>query len=204
MISCFKNYPNIVRYLDIPVQHISDKVLKRMNRSIDSSRLIDTLSYLKSEVEGISLRTSLLVGFPGETDEDVEELVDFVKKGYFENLGCFSYSREEGTLAYDYPDQIDENLKEERVKLVMEAQKKVYEQKMKEKIGTVLDVLIEGKNEPDHYEDLVYTGRAYFQAPEVDGLIYVKDGGENKIKEEGIYKVKITENKDYDLIGVFE
>ena len=192
LVTCFKNYPNIVRYLDIPVQHISDRVLSRMNRDINSSKLKETLSYLKSEVEGMSLRTSLLVGFPGETDKDVQELVDFVAEGYFDNLGCFAYSREENTPAYSFSDQIDE------------AQKKVSKQKMKERIGSVVDVLIEGHNEADHYEQLVYTGRTYFQAPEVDGLIYVKDSEDQKIKEEGIYRVKITQARDYDLIGSFD
>ena len=204
LISCFKNYPNIVKYLDIPVQHISDRVLERMNRSINSSKLIETLDYLKSEIKDISLRTSLLVGFPGETDDDVKQLVDFVSKGYFDNLGCFSYSREENTPAYNYTDQIEEDKKTERVKMVMETQKRVLEKKMSKRIGSVLDVLVEGRNEPDHYEQLTYTGRAYFQAPEVDGLIYIKDSEDNKIREDGIYRVKIIQARDYDLVGVFE
>ena len=203
LIGAFDKYPNLIRYLDIPVQHISDRVLRRMNRQISSSKLKETLYRLKTNVQGLSLRTSCLVGFPGETKKDVEELLEFVKEGWFDNLGCFAYSREENTPAYNFSDQIEEKEKQNRVAIIMEAQKEVSKRKMKERIGTSLNVLVESRDNPDHFEEITYTGRAYFQAPEVDGCVYVKDSAQNKIKEPGIYKVKIIDATEYDLEARF-
>ena len=185
----------VVKYLDIPVQHASDSVLKRMNRGVDRAMLREVLGKLRARVPGVAIRTSVMVGFPGETEEDFLTLRDFVAEQKFDHLGCFSYSPEEGTVAGRMTDQIDEAVKAVRLDQIMAIQKEVSREALKKYVGQVVPVLVEGVSEEI---DLLWQGRMSVQAPEVDGLVYINDG---KVKAGTIQLVEITESHDYDLVG---
>jgi len=185
----------VVKYLDIPVQHASDEVLKRMNRGVDRAMLREVFAKLRARVPGIAIRTSVMVGFPGETDADFEQLRDFVAEQHFDHLGCFSYSPEEGTVAGRMPDQIDEEVKASRLDQIMEIQKSVSRAALSKYVGRVMPVLVEGVSEEI---DLLWQGRLSVQAPEVDGVVYINDG---PAKAGTIQMVEITESHDYDLVG---
>jgi ribosomal protein S12 methylthiotransferase len=191
----FANEPKIVKYLDIPVQHGSDAVLKRMNRAVTSDQIRTTIQKLREKVPSVAIRTSVMVGFPGETEEEFQELKSFVEEMKFEHLGCFTYSQEEGTVAGRMENQIDEDVKQDRMALIMSSQREISKDRLKRFIGQRIPVLVSG---PSDESDLLWQGRMSIQAPEVDGLVYLNDG---PLTAGAIQMVEITETHDYDLVG---
>ena len=183
----------LCRYLDIPVQHIDDKVLKAMNRKGTSAFLRKKIDEIRRAVPGIALRTSLIVGYPGETEDAFERLLRFVEEARFESLGVFTYSPEEGTKAAEMPGQVPEQEKRRRQALVMEAQAAIADEIGLARIGTVEDVLIEGRT---GRKDFPWRGRTRFQAPEIDGITYVRDAA---LAPGGIVRCRITDAALYDL-----
>ncbi len=196
VIAMMKSEKKICNYLDVPVQHIDDDVLKRMNRKTSGKQIEDMLIRLKEEVPGIVLRTSLMVGFPGETQEQFQKLCDFVQKGYLDQVGVFTYSSEEGTnSAKLYEDDISQEEKERRQALLYDIQNTVVREKMESWIGKTLDVLVEG---PHPETELLLKGRHYGQAPEIDNATFINKG---QAKVGQIVKVRVTELAGMDLVG---
>jgi ribosomal protein S12 methylthiotransferase len=196
LIRTIRQEPKVLPYIDIPVQHASDHILKRMARRTSRADLERIICRLREEIPEIALRTTLIVGFPGETDEDFEELVTFVRKMRFDRLGVFTYSREEGTPAADFPDQIPEEVKQKRRDTIMEIQQEVSRQKNETLVGKTLEVITEGYL-PD---DGVYTGRTYRDAPGVDGLVFFESDAD--LISGTMADVKITGASEYDLTGI--
>jgi len=195
LVEEIKNNDRVVKYIDMPIQHISENVLKRMNRHGGQAVIKDAVSRLRKAVPGITLRTTVITGFPGESEEDFTELCEYLKETKFERLGAFTYSREEGTPAYDFEDQIDEQTKQDRCDIIMDAQYDVNASINESKIGKVIKVLCEGYDPVSgaHY------GRSSADAPEIDGKIYFTCG--KRLPEGKFYNVRITDTLDYDLIG---
>lgn len=191
----FAQSEKLVKYLDIPMQHGSDTVLQRMKRNVTQSQLLEVISRVRQSVPGISIRTSVMVGFPGETDEEFEELLSFVTQAKFDHLGCFTYSQEEGTVAGRMPDQVDEAIKQERLDRIMMTQQEISAGRMQSFVGQKLPVLVLGTSQET---ELLLEGRIATQAPEVDGVVLINDGPA-KIGE--IQWVEITESHEYDLLG---
>ncbi len=183
----------ICRYLDIPIQHIDDEILLRMNRRIAGDEIRLLLERIRRMVPGIQLRTTLLVGFPGETEERFQRLLAFVKEFEFEKLGCFKYSREEGTPAWEMEGQVPEEVMQERLERVMELQLAISRRKNRALVGTVQEVLIEGLSEES---DLLLQGRTEHQAPEIDGSVYITSGTANPGE---IVRARVVDAHDYDL-----
>ena len=192
LISELRGNDRLVKYMDIPIQHISDSVLARMNRHGDGAMIRATVKKLRDRVPGIVLRTTAMVGFPGETDEDFTELCEFVKEAKFD---AFTFSPEEGTAAAEMPDQIDEQTKQDRYDCLMQTQLTVAEEKNAEKVGTTVEVLCDGFDAVAE----VYYGRSYADAPDVDGKVYFTS--KRKINPGAFVEVKVTEALDYDLVG---
>ena len=195
LIEELKNNPRLVKYMDIPIQHIADPVLERMNRHGGTALIKETVKKLRDRVPGIVLRTTAMVGFPGETEEDFVELCEFVKEARFDRFGAFTFSPEEGTAAADMPDQIDEQIKQDRYDTLMQTQLTVSEELSAEKIGQTLTVLCDGY---DTVAEIHY-GRSYADAPDVDGRVYFKSP--KRLAPGTFCEVKITEALDYDVIG---
>ncbi len=195
LIELIKSEPKICKYLDIPIQHISDRVLKRMKRRSSEEDIRELVSRLRDEIPEITLRSSLIVGFPGETVDDFASLMQFVEQTKFDHLGVFCYSREEGTLAAEMPDQISERIKRERYRKLMRVQSRASFRRNRALIGRVEKVIIEGFSEET---ELLLKGRSSGQAPDVDGQVYITAGTAD-IGD--IVDVKITDSSDYDLIG---
>ncbi len=195
LVQAMKKLPKVCHYLDIPIQHGSDSVLKRMGRRTDQAQLKERIAHLREEIPDITLRTTLITGFPGETGEDFEILKDFVQEMQFDRLGVFSYSREEDTPAAEMPDQIDEEIAQERRDVIMQMQQEIAFQKTQKQIGRVLDVMVEGRLP----EDGVYITRTYMDAPEVDGYVFV--ASDWNLMSGDFLTVKITGADEYDLIG---
>ena len=195
LIQAIKTEEKVCHYLDIPIQHASDRILKRMGRRTHKAELKERIGALRREIPDIVLRTTFICGFPGETEEDHEELMEFVDEMEFERVGVFTYSAEEDTPAYSYPDQIPEEVKEERRADVMELQQEIAFEHCENMVGKVLDVMIEGKvaDEP------AYVGRTYMDAPNVDGLIFVN--ADEMLMSGDFVRVKVTGANEYDLIG---
>mgnify|MGYP000934924800 CR=1 FL=1 len=195
LIETIATEKKICHYLDIPIQHASDDILKRMGRRTSNKQLREIIGKLRKRIPDIILRTTLISGFPGETQEDHEELMEFVDEMEFERVGVFTYSAEEDTPAYSYPDQIPEEVKEERRADVMELQQEIAFEHCENMVGKVLDVMIEGKvaDEP------AYVGRTYMDAPNVDGLIFVN--ADEMLMSGDFVRVKVTGANEYDLIG---
>lgn len=191
----FASEPKLVKYLDIPMQHASSRLLKAMNREVTREQIESTVAKVREQVPGVAIRTSVMAGFPGETEEDFQELLAFVRSIKLDHLGCFAYSQEEGTVAGRMKDQINEEVKAERAALVMECQKEISRERLQSYVGKVVDVLVKG---PSEETDLLFEGRLSTQAPEVDGIVYINDGHPVTGK---IQKVMITEAHDYDLVG---
>jgi ribosomal protein S12 methylthiotransferase len=192
LIRAMAEEEKICKYLDIPVQHIDDKILKAMNRKASSDDIRRTLERIRKKVPGIALRTSLIVGFPGETEAAFKRLLSFVKEAEFEHLGVFIYSPEEGTAAVDLPCRVPKKVAQERLDAIMRAQATISLKKNKALIGTIQRVLV------DRMEDLVFIGRTQAQAPEIDGVVYLSetDAAPGKFED-----VTITDAAEYDLMG---
>lgn len=195
LIEVIKTEEKVCNYLDIPIQHGSDRILKRMNRRTNKQELIDIVSKLRSNIPDITLRTTLITGFPGETEEEHEELIQFVKDMKFDRLGVFNYSKEENTPAALLKDQVEEEVKERRRDELMEVQQEIAFEKAQDAISTKLKVLIEGKLP----EENVFIGRTYKDAPNVDGYIFVNSSSE--LISGQFVDVFVTDAKEYDLIG---
>ncbi|MHB1153844.1 MAG: 30S ribosomal protein S12 methylthiotransferase RimO [Eubacteriales bacterium] len=195
LVAEIRDNPRIVKYIDLPVQHISDRILTAMNRHGDSAQIRDTIKKLRREVPDIVIRTTVIAGFPGETEEDFTSLCEFVKETRFERFGAFPYSREEDTPAAEYEDQINEQVKQDRCDRLMEIQLDIVGQQNSEKVGSVIEVLCEGF---DHVAETHY-GRSSADAPEIDGKIFFSSN--KRIPEGEFIKVKITGTMDYDLTG---
>ena len=183
------------KYLDIPIQHIDNDILKSMNRKTDENNIKRILDNIKTNYPEIFLRTSLIVGYPGETDEKFNKLLNFIKQYQFYNLGCFKYFREEGTTAAALPGQVANKIKNIRYKKIMQTQKKVVKNINKTLTGKIFQVNISGFSTES---ELLLEGRTEFQSPDIDGITFINEG---IIDEAGFYKVKITDFADYDLIG---
>ena len=190
-----KTNDRVVKYIDMPIQHISENVLKRMNRHGGQAVIKSAVERLREAIPDITLRTTVITGFPGETEEDFTELCEYLKETRFERLGAFTYSREEGTPAFDFEDQIDEQTKQDRCDIIMDMQYDINAQNNEEKVGKVIKVLCEGFDPVSN----THFGRSMADAPEIDGKIYFTCG--KRLPEGKIYNVKITEVLDYDLIG---
>ena len=195
LIETIRSQEKVCHYLDIPIQHASDSILKRMGRRTNQEQLRRMVEKLREWIPDIVLRTTLISGFPGETEEDHETLMEFVDQMEFDRLGVFPYSAEEDTPAFSFPDQIPQEIKEKRRDEIMELQQEIAFEKSEAMVGRVLTVLIEGKvvDEP------AYVGRTYMDAPGVDGLIFVNTGEE--LMSGDFVRVKVTGAADYDLIG---
>lgn len=195
LIEIIKSEPKVCKYLDIPLQHVSDPILARMNRRSTEAEVRALIARLRSEIPGITLRTSLIVGFPGESDDDFKKLVQFVEEAQFDRLGVFCYSREEGTPAAEMPDQISERVKRERYKKLMRSQARVSFKRNRRLVDTIEQVLVEGYSEET---ELLLKGRSSRQAPDIDGQVYITAGSANV---GDIVPLRITDSSDYDLIG---
>lgn len=195
LIEVVKNNNKICKYFDIPIQHISDKVLKRMNRHSDKNSIRAVISKIRNEIPNVIIRTTVMVGFPGETKDDFDELYNYLKEAKFDKLGAFSYSKEDGTPAARIKDQIHPMTKKSRHKKIMELQAQISQETSQRHIGRILDVLLEDHSFDGNY----YVGRSYMDVPDIDGVVYVKCNKENLEGE--FVKVKITEVHEYDLVA---
>ena len=195
LIEAIKNEPKVCHYLDMPIQHASDNILKRMGRRTSKQELTDIVAKLRSEIPDIALRTTLITGFPGETDVDHEEVMQFIDECEFDRLGVFTYSREEDTVAAQMPDQIDEEIKGKYRDELMQLQQEISADRSAAMIGRTVRVMIEGFIP----EDNTYVGRSYKDAPNVDGLVFVEC--DRELMSGDFIDVKITGSTEYDLIG---
>ena len=195
LIETIKNEKKVCHYLDMPIQHASDAILKRMGRRTTKAQLKETVSLLRKEIPDIVLRTTLIAGFPGETQEQHEELMEFVDEMEFERLGVFAYSPEENTPAASMPDQIPEEIKEERRDAILELQQEIAFDKAADMVGRTFYAIIEGKVA----DDPAYVARTYADSPDIDGYVFVNTG--EMLMSGDFVKVKITGSAEYDLIG---
>ena len=195
LIDAVKNHSNICHYFDIPIQHISNPVLKRMNRRITGEKIESLIEKIKTKIPDAILRTSLIVGFPGETEEDFKKLANFVSKAKFDKLGVFTYSKEEGTPAAKLPEQIHYKTKQKRYNQIMEIAKKASKENLEKHVGKTYEVLIENKS----FDGKYYIGRTYMDIPNEDGVVFVKNTKPNL--EDTWVTCKITDIREYDLIG---
>lgn len=186
---------NIIPYIDMPLQHASNRVLERMNRTSRQEDIIELITKLRKKIKNLVLRSTFIVGFPGEEEEDFQELVSFIERVKFDRLGVFTYSKEENTKAYSMNGQVSESLKIDRYNRLMMKQQKISEEKLRNKISNQLDVLLEEK-----LEDGLYAGRSYMDAPDVDGLVYLSSSKDLEIGK--FYRAEITDSTEYDLQGV--
>lgn len=195
LVNEIRDNDRILKYIDLPIQHISDRMLKAMNRHGDAAMIKNVIAKLRREIPGIVIRTTFIVGFPGETEEDFNKLAEFMKETEFEHAGVFTYSREEDTPAYSFPDQIDEEVKQARMDNLMAMQLEINERQNKAKIGKTITVLCE---DFDPISEAHY-GRSSADAPEIDGKVYFVS--KKRIAPGSFVNVKIEEVVDYDLFG---
>lgn len=195
LIEAVRDLPKVCHYLDIPIQHASDRILKRMGRRTDQNSLRRVIARLREEIPDIILRTTLITGFPGETEADFQELMDFVREMAFDRLGVFPYSQEEGTPAAGMPDQVDEEVKLDRRDLLMELQQEIAFEKAREQIGRELTVMVEGYVSDGD----VYAARTYMDSPNVDGYLFLPS--EENLMSGDLVRVRVTQAAEYDLIG---
>lgn len=198
LIAEIRDNDRVVKYIDLPIQHISDGVLKRMNRHGDGDMIRETVKKLRDNIPGITIRTTAMVGFPGETDEEFTELCEYLGEAKFDRLGAFTYSREEDTPAYKLPDQIDEQVKQERYDIVMRQQLHIMEAKSEALIGKTIKVMCEAFDPAAE----IYFGRGEADAPDIDTKVYFRpELGKKRINPGEFVNVKIDDIVDYDLIG---
>ena len=197
LIAEVRDNPKVAKYFDIPIQHGSDRILKLMKRHDSEELITSRLEKIRYEIPGVIIRTTVMVGFPGETDEDFDRMIANLSKWRFDRLGCFIFSPEEGTVAYSMEDQVEESVKEARNAVVYETQKKISDELSGLRVGTEAFVIIDSISE----DGIFYKGRSYGEAPEDDPVIYVA-AQDKELNIGDIYKVKIVECSDYDLTGV--
>jgi len=197
IIEAVKAHPNICNYLDMPLQHASNAVLKNMKRQITREETVDLIANIRNILPEIAIRTTMLVGFPGETEKDIEELKEFIEEQRFERLGVFTYSHEEGTSGYDLTDDIPEEVKQQRAAEVMEVQQNISDELNQAKIGQTFKVLFDRK------EGEQFIGRTEFDSPEVDNEVIV-DAAKNYVRIGDFAQVTITDATDFDLYGELE
>ena len=195
LLDVMASEPKVVKYMDVPVQHASGRILKKMNRRDDYTYLKNLMQHIREKVPGVVLRTTFITGFPGETEEDFAELTRLVKEVRFERLGCFTYSREDDTPAYDMPDQIDEETKRRRADIVMTEQLAIAEEFARSLIGRELEVVVDGVAE----ESGSYYGRSYMDAPDIDTRVYFDSPYEHEVGE--YVTVTVTDSRGYDLMA---
>lgn len=197
LISEIKNNDRIVKYIDLPIQHVNDNVLRRMNRHGGEKCVREAVAKLRENIPDITIRTTAIVGFPGETEEEFCDLCDFIKEVKFDRFGAFTYSREEGTPAYDFENQIDEQVKQDRLDKIMSYQLDISSELNEKKLGKTIKVIYEGY---DYVADSCY-GRSEADAPDIDGKVYFNLPEDKRPREGEFLNVKITETVDYDLFG---
>lgn len=195
LIQTVKNNPKICNYFDIPIQHISDSVLRRMNRRTTGKQIEELINKIKKQIPDVILRTSLIVGFPGETEEDFNKLYEFVKKGYFDKLGVFTYSKEDGTPAARLKEQIHPATKKKRYNLIMSVAKDISAEKLKSYIGKEYKVLVEDTT----FDNKFCVGRSYMDIPDTDGMVIIKNCDAKLVGE--FVNCKVTAVNNYDLIA---
>lgn len=195
LVAEIRDNPRILKYIDLPIQHISDRMLRAMNRHGDAAMIKSVIAKLRREIPGIVIRTTLITGFPGETEDDFNELCEFVAETKFEHLGVFPFSREEGTAAYDMPEQIDEQVKQDRADIIMREQLDINEARNRSMIGKTVTVLCEDYDPVGE----IHFGRGEGDAPDIDGKIYFRAPA--RIAPGSFVRVKLREVLDYDLIG---
>ncbi len=197
LIAELRDNERVVKYIDLPIQHVSETVLRRMNRHGGAECVRSAVKRLREGVPGITIRTTAIVGFPGETEEEFEELCEYIKEAEFDRFGAFKYSREEGTPAYDFDNQIDEQTKQDRFDRIMSIQLGISEKKNRRFLGKTLDVIYEGY---DYVSEMCF-GRSEADAPDVDGKVYFSLPEERRPREGTFLRVKVTNTLDYDLEG---
>lgn len=199
LIDVVANNKKIAKYFDIPIQHISNEILKKMNRKTSKENIVDIIEKIRRKIPDVTLRTSLIVGFPGESEKDFKELYDFVKVAKIDKLGTFMYSKEEGTPAARLPEQIHGNTKKSRYNKIMKEQANISLENLKKKVGKTYRVLIENLS----FDGKYFVGRTMQDVPEEDGLVYIKNDGDVKIDDvlNNFVQCKIESVNDYDLIG---
>lgn len=195
LIKTVKEEEKICKYFDIPIQHISNNILKKMNRKTSKENIENLIEKIRKQIPEVVLRTSLIVGFPGENEKDFEELYEFVQKTKFDKLGVFKYSKEEGTPASNMPDQIHYKTKQARERKIMSLQKEISKEILQKKINKKMDVLIENQS----FDGKFLIGRTANDVPEEDGVVYIKTNDKNMINK--FVKCKITDVSNYDLIA---
>ena len=195
LIQVVRNNDKVCKYFDIPIQHISDSVLKRMNRQSNGESIRKLIKKLRQEITEVIIRTTVMVGFPGESEADFEELYNFLQEAKFDKLGCFAYSKEDGTPASRLKEQIHPMTKKSRLNKIMSLQQKISKQNLKNKIGKEVEVLVEDKS----FDGKTYIGRSYMDVPEIDGVVYIES--DEKIQIGSFVKCTITDVKEYDLIA---
>ena len=195
LIQVVRNNDKVCKYFDIPIQHISDSVLKRMNRQSNGESIRKLIKKLRQEIPEVIIRTTVMVGFPGESEADFEELYNFIQEAKFDKLGCFAYSKEDGTPASRLKEQIHPMTKKSRLNKIMSLQQKISKQNLKNKIGKEVEVLVEDKS----FDGKTYIGRSYMDVPEIDGVVYIESDEEIQIGS--FVKCTITDVKEYDLIA---
>jgi ribosomal protein S12 methylthiotransferase len=194
LISTIAQESSICKYIDLPLQHINDRILSRMNRSISRKKIERLIKKIRREIPDVALRTSIIVGFPGESDAHFKELLDFIDYVQFERLGAFTYSREEGTPAYSFSQQLSEKVKSQRLDRLMRLQQEISKRVNRKFLGRILEVLIEEK-----VKGVSYLGRTQYDAPEVDGLVHVDSI--RPLRQGEFVNVEITDSLEYDLLG---
>ena len=199
LIAVIKNEPSICKYVDLPIQHINDTILKKMNRNTSRRHILSLIDRLRKEVPALAIRTTLIVGFPGETDAQFKQLLNFIRQVRFERLGLFKYSRETETPAYDFVGQIPEKVKEVRYNQALSLQQDISTEINERFLGKRLCVLIDGADEKDKN---IFLGRSQADAPEVDGCVYVKSA--KRLRPGDFVQVKIIDTLEYDLVGEAE
>lgn len=197
LIEEIKNSKKICHYFDIPIQHIANPVLKRMNRHSNGESIRKVIKKIKQEIPDVIIRSTVMVGFPGETKQDFEELYNFLKEIKFDKLGAFTYSKEEGTPAATLKEQIHPNTKKSRYNKIMELQKEISRNNLKNKIGNIYEILIEDIS----FDKKYYIGRTYMDVPDMDGIVFIKNNNKEKELIGKYIKCKIINQKEYDLIG---
>ena len=208
LIDEVKNNEKICKYFDIPIQHISDKMLKKMNRKTTKKSIINLIEKLRKEIPNVIIRSTVMCGFPGETEEDFKELYEFIKWAKFDKLGCFAYSKEEGTPAEKMQNQVHPSTKKSRYNKIMKLQNEISKENLKKWIGKEFEILIEDEYSAKEIEDNndnnnvhYFVGRTYMDVPEIDGYTYVMSNDFSKYRINDFTKCKIIASKDYDLIA---